>query len=1217
MARETAAQKSTPPAPAVREVYLEDELAQSLAGDVEKIPEARELLAFLRGEWGRNDAAELPRRVAVRGLTGSARALLTAWLQRATGRTVLYVVGHGEAFDEARDDLEYFRGGGAVLAFPEPDSLPYDPTSPHPGITAQRLETLGRLAAAGVAGEAWSGVVLATVRGVLQRVPKPERLERAVLRLRVGHESDPASLVERLVFLGYERMPEVEAMGHFARRGGILDIYPVGAPDPLRLEFDGDTIVSLRRFDAGTQRSIEQLPAATVLPRYEVVIEPAEAHGVAERLRAAREGGDEGDGAAAPVVDGASARAGDGIALHEGALFHDGMERFAGHYDPAPGALADYLPADVIVVLDDPGSLAERRDELMRLIARGHDEARAHYPGVSPPAQLYRDGATLDALQRERPGVDWMSPVLAAGEAQRYASTIFIECAPAEPVRRSIERLKEHLAELGANDVRAVILCDNPGQRDRMLELLGESGATLGIGLVSAGFTLKAGRLAILTDHEIFARYRRRRRRLRRTGGLSIAELSALKVGDYVVHEEHGVGVYRGMKRLTLNGQETDCLEIAYAEKDRLYVPVHQLPLVSRYSASEGARPALHRLGSPAWQKTKARAQRAIEDMAEELIRAYAVRRALPGHAFSPDTVWQRELEASFPYEETPDQLRAIEEVKVDMEKPSPMDRLICGDVGYGKTEVAIRAAFKAAQDGLQVAVLVPTTILAQQHLLTFRERLADFPIKVDVLSRFRTAREQKETLKALERGDVDILIGTHRLLSKDVKFRRLGLVVIDEEHRFGVRQKERLRQITRQVDVLAMTATPIPRTLNLSLAGARDMSVIETPPRDRLPVHTEILEYDEEVISDAVLREVDRGGQVFFVHNRVETIHNAALGLHKLVPQIRLGVAHGQMNERELERVMLEFLDRRHDALVSTMIIESGLDIPTVNTLIVDRADTLGLADLYQLRGRVGRSAHRAYAYLLVPSRRVLTEEAEKRLRVIEELDDLGVGFKIALKDLEIRGAGNLLGPEQHGFIVGLGFDLYMKLLEEAVANLKGEAAESRAEPRLLTDWSAYLPDDYVPDEHEKLNLYRRLADSRTLDELDDLTLEMMDRFGQLPPPAVALIELRRLRVLGAAPGAAAAAPPAGAPHIEAAEPAAGVEALRVLQQVAEIVLRRPLKPQEIRAVVGSLGFQVEFFTGREFGLRVRGEGIALLHRTREVLEMLAATAPAAAAKG
>jgi transcription-repair coupling factor (superfamily II helicase) len=569
------------------------------------------------------------------------------------------------------------------------------------------------------------------------------------------------------------------------------------------------------------------------------------------------------------------------------------------------------------------------------------------------------------------------------------------------------------------------------------------------------------------------------------------------------------------------------------------------------------------------------------------------VRHALPGYAFKPDTVWQRELEAAFPYEETPDQQAAIEEVKRDMEADRPMDRLICGDVGYGKTEVAVRAAFKAVQDGKQVAILVPTTILAQQHYLTFKERLADFPVSVEVLSRFRTAKEQKDVLKRLAEGKVDIVIGTHRLLSKDVAFHALGLVVIDEEHRFGVAQKERVRQITRTVDVLALTATPIPRTLNLSLAGARDMSVIETPPRDRLPVHTEISEADDELVTDAVLREVDRGGQVFFVHNRVETIHNAALRVQKLVPSVRVAVAHGQMAERELERVMLDFLDRKSDVLVSTMIIESGLDIPSVNTLILDRADTLGLAQLYQLRGRVGRSSHRAYAYLLVPSRRVLTEEAQKRLRVIEELDELGVGFKIALKDMEIRGAGNLLGPEQHGFIVGLGFDLYMKLLEEAVAALKGEAAEVRPEPRLLTDWSAFLPDDFVPDEHEKLALYRRLAETRSLDELDDLTLEMLDRFGQLPPPAVALFELRRLRLLGArAEGDAAAA----------------VESLRVFQEVVEMTLDRPLRPAEIRTVVGMLNFQVEFITGREFGMRVRGQGLVLLHRARELLQAIGA---------
>ncbi|HTR97027.1 MAG TPA: transcription-repair coupling factor [Candidatus Acidoferrales bacterium] len=1153
---------------ATTEVYLEDDLAASLARHAARLPEAQALFERLR------PAATGERRggrVQVRGLTGSARAWLASWLQRELGVTVLYLVGHGEAFEGARDDVEYFRGRGATLAFPEPDTLPYDPTSPHPAITADRLGALARLAS----GEA--GVVVATVRGVLQRVPRPQRLARALMSLRTGADVDPRALIERLVFMGYERLPEVEAVGSFARRGGILDVWPVGESDPLRVEFDGDTIASIRRFDSGTQRSLEKLADARVLPRFEIVVEPGDAEAITQRLR---EAGDE-------AATGAN-------------LFHEGMERFAGYYDAQLGTFADYLPADALVIVDDPDALAARADDLEALTARTFEEARAHYPLLSPPGQLFEPASAWHELIAARAGADWMAPIVGAATATARGDALFVDCSPAEPLQRSIERLKAHLAELAANGVSAVVLCDNAGQRDRLGEMLGDAPATLGVGWVSEGFTVRGAGLALLTDHEIFARYRRRRRRLRRTGGLSAAELSQLKPGDFVVHEDHGVGVYRGMKRLTLGGQETDCLELSYAEKDVLYVPVHQLAMVSRYAAGDGAKPGLHRLGSAQWQRTKARAKKAIQDMADELLKAYAARKALPGFAFRPDTVWQRELEASFPYDETPDQLLAIDDVRADMEASSPMDRLICGDVGYGKTEVAIRAAFKCVQDGKQVAVLVPTTILAQQHGITFRERLADFPVKIEVLSRFRTAKEQKEVVARLEKRDVDVVIGTHRLLSRDVRFSDLGLVVIDEEHRFGVAQKERIRQLTRTVDVLALTATPIPRTLNLSLAGARDMSVIETPPQNRLPVQTEVLEWEPEVVTDSILREIDRGGQVFFVHNRVETIYNAALLVQQLVPQARVGIGHGQMAERELERVMLEFTDGKLDVLVATMIIESGLDIPSVNTLIVDRADTLGLAQLYQLRGRVGRSAQRAYAYLMVPSRRVLTEEAEKRLRVIEEFDELGVGFKVALKDMEIRGAGNLLGPEQHGHILGLGFDLYVKLLEEAVAALKGELDVLRPEPRLVTDWSAFLPDDYVPDEHEKLALYRRLADARDEAAVDELTLELIDRFGALPNPAVALVELRRLRVLGRG------GPDAPAP----------VESLRVLHDVSEITLRRALKPDEIAGIVRSLNYQLEFFSGREFGLRLRGADLVLLHRTREVLRALARIGATPAAK-
>ncbi|MCE9627535.1 MAG: DEAD/DEAH box helicase, partial [Candidatus Eisenbacteria bacterium] len=591
-----------------------------------------------------------------------------------------------------------------------------------------------------------------------------------LLSMRTGEETDPLQLVERLVYLGYERYPEVEAVGQCARRGGILDVWPVGWGDPLRIEFDGDTIASLRRFDAGTQRSLEKLGEARVLPRYEIIVDPSEAPAIAERLR----------------------DAGDEAAKGGAALFHEGMERYAGHYDPHMTGLLDHLGPDTIVILDDPGALRERADDLWSGIQRAYLEHVTDYPLLSKPEQLWLPRETWTALEAKRRGADYMGTVIEAGEGARYANTITVDVSPAQPLQRSMEKLKMHMLELASQDLGPVVLCDNQGQRDRLFEMIGDPTSTLGVGLISAGFTWKSANLALLTDHEIFSRYRRRRRRAKKSAGLTAAELSALKVGDYVVHEDHGVGVYRGMKRLTLSGQETDCLELSYAGKDTLYVPVHQLGLVSRYSAGDGARPAIHALGSASWQKTKAKAKKAIQDMAEELLRAYAARHALPGHAFKPDTVWQRELEASFPYDETVDQAKAIEDVRRDMEAASPMDRLICGDVGYGKTEVAIRAAFKAVQDGKQVAVLVPTTILAQQHGHTFSERLADFPVKVEVISRFRTAKEQKEVIKRLETRDVDILIGTHRLLSKDVKWAELGLVVIDEEHRFGVKQKEK-----------------------------------------------------------------------------------------------------------------------------------------------------------------------------------------------------------------------------------------------------------------------------------------------------------------------------------------------------------------------------------------------------------------------------------------
>jgi transcription-repair coupling factor (superfamily II helicase) len=713
------------------------------------------------------------------------------------------------------------------------------------------------------------------------------------------------------------------------------------------------------------------------------------------------------------------------------------------------------------------------------------------------------------------------------------------------------------------------------------------------VGNLAGGFEVPELGLAVLTDHEIFERMRRRRAGRRFSRGISLKELLAMRPGDFVVHIDHGVGVYRGIERLPVDGQLTDCMKLEYAGGDKLFIPVDQLNLVQKYSAEEGHRPALSRLGTGQWAKTKARVKQSIKEMAGELMKLYALRKTRPGHGFSRDAIWQTEMEARFPYEETPDQLKAIQDVKGDMEQAVPMDRLVCGDVGYGKTEVAIRAAFKCVMDGKQVALLVPTTLLAQQHFDTVSERLKGYPVRIDMLSRFRTAKEARAVLAALAAGQIDLVIGTHRLLSKDVKFKDAGLIIVDEEHRFGVRHKERLKHMRTQVDVLTLTATPIPRTLNLALMGARDMSTIRTPPRDRRPIQTEITEFNDELIAYALMREADRGGQSFFVHNRVESIDAIGNYLRGLVPHLRIAVAHGQMRERQLEDVMRKFLEREFDVLVATMIIESGLDMPNVNTIVVNRTDTFGLAQLYQLRGRVGRSARKAYAYLLVPPARVITEQAMKRLKAIEEFEDLGSGFQLAMRDLEIRGAGNLLGTEQHGFILNIGFDLYTRLMEDAIRELRGEAVPDEIRTRLVTDMEAFLPDDYVVDAAEKMNLYKRLADADTPEAVDELAGEVGDRFGRLPPAAANLFELRRLRIRGAA---------------------AGVEVLTLRDGGLHLDMARPLKRADVQRLIAQMPVPVMFKTHGRHRVEVareevRGEPLLV---AAQLLDCLSEDAPA-----
>ena len=1055
-------------------------------------------------------------RAAASNLAGSSKSLLVAALAErrrrgsAPWRTLLAVTPTTETADSLAEDLRAFLGEGAVAVFPAWEVLPFEDREPHPDIVGERLEFLTQLAR----GHVEVGVVPA--RALQERVLGPQDLGGLVLKLRLGDRWDRERLLARLAGMGFEREAMVSGVGEFSARGGIVDVYGFGMDAPVRIEFDGDEIALLRAFDITSQRSVEPLEEVTVLPARE----PGQ-------VRAGQDGAGRGAGATGAAAFPPSARLVSPLV---------------------------YLPTQALVALDEPehvnriweeywAEVLERHGELSRGL---EDEAIAErgerLPPSAAPAERYASPHELQELLRSRRrlglhALHMLEPrrepeplvprsgVAAGPEAAGRvdgAEVVRFSSREAEPIGRNVERLREVVAQNLQLGLATTIFCDNLGQLERLEELLGEDARAvrLAVGTVAAGFRLPEERIAVYTDHEIFERHRRIPRRKRYRKGAPLESFADIRSGDYLVHIDYGIGRFLGIERLELSGGTIECLALQYAEGGKLYVPVDRLGLVEKFTSEDGTEPRLHRLGSPRWERQKARTRKAIEDMTEELLELYAQRELDRGFAFSDDTPWQRALEASFLYEDTPDQVLATDAVKGDMESRRPMDRLLCGDVGYGKTEIAIRAAFKAVQDGKQVALLVPTTVLAAQHLSTFRERLADFPVRVEVLSRFETPREQRAVLRDVARGEVDILIGTHRLLSADVAFRDLGLIVIDEEQRFGVRHKERLRKLRAIVDVLTLTATPIPRTLYFALSGIREMSLIQTPPRDRIPVATAVAAFDEDLIRDAIRREIDRGGQAFFIHNRVETIREMGELVRRLVPEARVEIAHGQLPEAELEQVMLRFFEGRMDVLVSTTIVESGLDVPRANTLVVNRADRFGLADLYQLRGRVGRSHRRAYAYFLAPPRAHMTEEAEKRLRVLEEFSELGAGYQIALKDLEIRGAGNLLGREQSGFIQSVGLETYLKLLEETVRRLKGTEDAERPPTEVAFEGPAYLPDGYIPDSRLKLNLYRRASRLVEPAEVADLRVELQDRYGALPPEAVNLLASLELRLRGARAG-------------------------------------------------------------------------------------------------
>jgi len=1067
--------------------------------------------------------------VLVSGLHGPGKALLSATLYEEAGFTgALLVVVPGP--DQARawqTDLASLFPGREVLVFDPAEALPFEVVAANREPTAGRLQVLASLNP----GTVQPPLVIAPVEALLPKLIPASLWEGAALRFRRGEEVDTTLLPGRLVWGGYERADLVASPGQFAVRGSILDVFPFYGK-PVRIEFWGDEVTSIRELDPETQRSRSSLAEAAIWPAREFVYAPGRAEAAAERIRnaykARREhfkGSRNAQISLKQRLDRFLEMAAEGTA--------GSLNLVQPYFFPEQVSLLNYLPPGSLVILDEPGRCQEQCRARTALLESDYRRFFQEGQSFTPwqdyyfrEEELFQELAGICRISLAQiltqPGylepkavvsftVKEMQPFLArpdllAPELHRWLrkGTTVLVLTQAEERLPQLERgLREH--ELS--------FLKNGEWRTR----LDAGRLNVGIGDLSRGFEIP-GRLAVITGEELYGRKRMSRpaRTGRRTGdGPSI--LPELSVGDYVVHVHHGIGRYVGIREMASDGRKRDYLEVAYAGEDRLYVPVDQVGLIQKYVGPEGQVPRLSRLGGSDWARLKQRVKKRVKELAQDLLALYARRLETPGYAFSPDTVWQQEFEAAFPYEETPDQKQAIAEVKTDMESPRAMDRLVCGDVGFGKTEVAIRAAFKAVQDGKQVAVLVPTTVLAQQHYRTFKERFAGYPVRVDVLSRFRSPREQKTVIQALSLGLVDVIVGTHRILSDDVKFKDLGLLIIDEEQRFGVGHKEKIKMLRTNVDVLTLTATPIPRTLQMSLSGVRDLSMIETPPEDRLPVQTYVLEFHPEVIQDAIRREIQRGGQVFYVHNRVQTIARRAVYLQGLVPEATFRVAHGQMKEEELENVMWDFLNGRFDCLVCTTIIENGLDLPNVNTLIVERADWFGLAQLYQLRGRVGRSNRLAYAYFTFDRDKVLTEQAEKRLRALQEFTEFGSGFKLALRDLEIRGAGNLLGPEQHGHIAAVGFDLYNQLLQEAVRELKGEKVPEQkvqAPPAWELRVDSYIPENYIRDARQKVELYRRLALVEDVKTLEDLREEVRDRFGPLPEPVSYLFKLAGLRL-------------------------------------------------------------------------------------------------------
>ncbi|ATB30992.1 transcription-repair coupling factor [Melittangium boletus] len=1083
-------------------------------------------------------------RVRTQGLQGAARGYALARLQRALKAPLVCVAPDEEAADALAHDLAFFLGGKGtarephVLRLPADEILPYDELSPDGEAVADRLGALFHLSQ----GTRFPALVV-SLRGLLRKVIPPAVMKALSERLAVGQDFDRDELARKLAHMGYLSSPLVEDLGTFSVRGGLVDVFSPLYDKPVRIEFFGDTVESIRVFDPETQRTVDALPEIILLPAREVIFsEQTRAHAEA----AAR--------AVADRINLPTSKLREYLdALQEG-LPGFGLEGLLpGFFPGGLGTLFDYLARwneAPLVYLDDPLGIERAAEDLWTELARAAQAADERqdltYPAedhfltqvqAEQRLQAFRvlEGGGLSLTQGESPPV-----IFPFGTTQDVREAILAHHGEEGALTPLIERLQRWRD----GRIPCAVACGTLSQADRLKRLLLDRNvmvrvhteplsdvtrlyepavsAHLFTGEISHGFVDPAG-LALLSDEEIFGA--RSRRRVRRSKSLDAfaAGFKDLKEGDLIVHTDFGIGRYAGLTKMQVNGVPGDFLVLEYAGKDKVYLPVGRMRLIQKFTGGDPDQVTLDKLGTTSWEKTKKKVKEQLLKMAAELLNIAAARRAHPGHAFSAPDRYYAQFEADFEFEETADQAKAIEDVLADMQKSQPMDRLVCGDVGYGKTEVAMRAAFKATLDRKQVAVLVPTTVLAQQHYLSFKKRFKDYPVTVEVISGLKKPQEVRELLKRAKEGKVDILIGTHKLLGGDVAFKDLGLLVVDEEQRFGVKHKEQIKKLRSQVDVLTLSATPIPRTLHMAMSGVREMSIIATPPQDRRAIRTFVMKFDPPAIKEAIEREVARGGQVFFVHNRVESIPAMETRLRELVPNVTLGIAHGQMGEGQLEKVMLDFTEKKFQMLLCTSIIESGIDISSANTMIVDRADTFGLAQLYQLRGRVGRSRERAYAYLLVPARRTVTKDAQRRLEVLQRFTELGAGFSIASHDLEIRGAGNLLGGEQSGSISAIGFDMYAQLLEEAVAEVQGEPPKVRIEPEISLPMAALIPDDYVADVHQRLVFYKRFSQASTPDEVQDLRAELVDRFGEAPDEvdnlseqALVKIDMRELRLRG-----------------------------------------------------------------------------------------------------